>query len=76
MEASGQRYDVNYSHRAQLANGDMVKASDGNWYGFVGTTQSGDDYAHFSDTDSDEDTDPVTDFEDAALWWRARHARC
>ena len=63
-----QRYDVNFSHRAQLANGDMVKASDGNWYEFVGTTQSGDDYTYFSDTDSDEDTDPVTDFEDTALW--------
>ena len=63
------RYDVNFSHRAQLANGDMVKEHLTETLNeFVGTTQSGDDYTYFSDTDSDEDTDPVTDFEDTALW--------
>ena len=58
------RYDVNFVAQADLESGDLVKASDGNWYRYSGASGT----VYFNDKDSDEDTNPVTDFGDTSLW--------
>ncbi|MGB0964662.1 MAG: LEPR-XLL domain-containing protein, partial [Litorivicinus sp.] len=69
------RYDVNFTHKAQMLRGDLFRAADGQWYEYVGSDQTGSAVTYFTDNDaSDDDEDiedqstPLTDLTERTLW--------